>query len=152
MVTDYFSKWVETEVEAYANIKDKNVSKFVWKIIICRFGIPQAIITDNGPQFDSVAFRTFCLKLKIKNLYFTPRYPQSNGKTEATNKTILSVLKKMLEKAKEKWVEKLSDVLWAHCTTPRRPTGNTLFAVTYGIETVIPMEIGMPTARTTVQG
>ena len=38
VATDYFSKWVE--VEAYANIKDKDVSKFVWKNIICRFGIP----------------------------------------------------------------------------------------------------------------
>ena len=35
---DYFSKWVE--VETYANIKDKDVTKFVWKNIICRFGIP----------------------------------------------------------------------------------------------------------------
>lgn len=46
MATDYFSKWVE--VEAYANIKDNNVPKFVWKNIIFRFGIPQAIIVDNG--------------------------------------------------------------------------------------------------------
>ena len=70
MVIDYFSKWVEAE--AYANIKDKDVTKFVWKNIICRFGIPQAIIADNGPQFDSVAFKTFCSELKIKNLYSTP--------------------------------------------------------------------------------
>ncbi|RVW75673.1 Transposon Ty3-I Gag-Pol polyprotein [Vitis vinifera] len=50
----YFSKWVEAE--AYANIKDKDVTRFIWKNIICRFGIPQAIIADNGPQFDSIAF------------------------------------------------------------------------------------------------
>ena len=77
VATDYFSKWVE--VEAYANIKDKDVTKFVWKNIICRFGIPQAIIADNDPQFDSIAFRNFCSELKIQNLYSTPRYPQSNG-------------------------------------------------------------------------
>ena len=47
VATNYFDKWVE--VEAYANIKDKDVTKFVWKNIICRFGIPQAIIADNGP-------------------------------------------------------------------------------------------------------
>ena len=46
VATDYFSKWVETET--YANIKDKDVTKFIWKNIICRFGIPQAIIADNG--------------------------------------------------------------------------------------------------------
>ena len=44
---DYFSKWVEAK--AYVSIKDKDVSKFIWKNIICRFGIPQAIIADNGP-------------------------------------------------------------------------------------------------------
>ena len=47
VATDYFSKWVEAE--AYASIKDKDVMKFIWNNIICRFGIPQAIIADNGP-------------------------------------------------------------------------------------------------------
>ena len=47
MTIDYFNKWVE--VEAYASIKDKDVTKFVWKNIVCRFGVPQAIVTDNEP-------------------------------------------------------------------------------------------------------
>ena len=38
VATDYFSKWVE--VETYASIKDKDVTKFEWKNIVCRFGIP----------------------------------------------------------------------------------------------------------------
>ena len=42
---DYFSKWIEAK--AYANIKDKDVSKFVWKNIVCRFGIPQVIVANN---------------------------------------------------------------------------------------------------------
>ena len=37
IATDYFSKWVEAE--AYASIKDKDVSRFVWKNIVCQFGI-----------------------------------------------------------------------------------------------------------------
>ena len=73
VATDYFSKWVE--IEAYDNIKDKDVSKFIWKNIVCRFGIPQAIVADNGPQFDSIAFITFYSELKIKNMYSTPCYP-----------------------------------------------------------------------------
>lgn len=98
IATDYFNKWVEAET--YANIKDKDVSKFVWKNIVCRFRILQVIIADNGPQIDNITFRTFCLELKIKNLYPTPRYPQSNGQTKATNKTLLSALKKRLKNAK----------------------------------------------------
>ncbi|RVW35185.1 hypothetical protein CK203_100012 [Vitis vinifera] len=102
VATDYFSKWVEAE--AYASIKDKDVTKFVWKNIVCRFGIPQTIIADNGPQFDSIAFRNFCSELNIRNSYSTPRYPQSNGQAEATNKTLITALKKRLEQAKGKWV------------------------------------------------
>ena len=145
---NYFSKWIE--VRTYASIKDKYVTKFVCKNIIFRFEIPQTIIADNGPQFDSIAFGTFCSELKIKNLYSTPQYSQSNGQTEATYKTLLSTLKKRLDKTKEKWVEKLPDVLWAYRMTPGQPTGNTLFALAYGMNAVIPTEIGMPTARTTM--
>ena len=46
VATDYFSNWVEAK--AYANIKDKDVSKFVWKNIIYRFRVPRAIVMDNG--------------------------------------------------------------------------------------------------------
>nr|CAN78757.1 hypothetical protein VITISV_035650 [Vitis vinifera] len=146
VVTDYFSKWVEAK--AYASIKDKDVTKFVWKNIVCRFGIPQTIIADNGPQFDSIAFRNFCSELNIRNSYSTPRYPQSNGQVEATNKTLITALKKRLEQAKGKWVEELPGVLWAYRTTPGRPTGNTPFALAYGMNAVIPTEIGLPTIRT----
>ena len=73
VATNYFNKWVE--VEAYASIKDKDITKFVWKNIICRFRIPHAIVTNNGLQFDSSIFREFCLEIKIKNVYSTPRYP-----------------------------------------------------------------------------
>nr|CAN74304.1 hypothetical protein VITISV_013003 [Vitis vinifera] len=146
VTTDYFNKWVEAE--AYASIKDKDVTKFVWKNIVCRFGIPHTIIADNGPQFDSIAFRNFCSELNIRNSYSTPRYPQSNGQAEATNKTLITALKKRLEQAKGKWVEELPGVLWAYRTTPGRPTGNTPFALAYGMNAVIPTEIGLPTIRT----
>ena len=67
---DYFSKWIEAE--AFALIKDKDVTQFIWKNIVCKFGIPRSIVPDNGPQFDSWAYRNFCQELKIKNLYSTP--------------------------------------------------------------------------------
>ncbi|RVW70804.1 hypothetical protein CK203_061954 [Vitis vinifera] len=47
VATNYFSKWVEAN--AYVSIKDKDVSKFVWKNIVCRLRVPRAIIADNEP-------------------------------------------------------------------------------------------------------
>ena len=45
VATDYFSKWIEAE--AFASIKDKEVIQFVWRNIVCRFGIPQSIVRDS---------------------------------------------------------------------------------------------------------
>ena len=87
-------------MEALANIRDMDVKKFMWKNIVMRFGVSNSLISDNGLQFDSRAFREFCSNLNIKNRYSTPVYPQSNGQVEATNKTIVSGLKKRLDGAK----------------------------------------------------
>ena len=144
---DYFSKWIEGD--AFALIKDRDVTRFIWKNIICRFSIPRSIVLDNGPQFDGQVYRDFCQELKIRNLYSTPRYPQSNGQAEASNKTLLTVLKKRLDSAKGKWVDELPRVLWAYMTTSQNPTDISPFALTYGMEAVIPTEIGLPSIRTT---
>lgn len=115
METDYFTKWVEAE--AFVTIKDKDVTRFLWKSIICCFGLPQRIVSDNGPQFDSSNYRKFCTELGIRNLHSSPCYPLANGQVEATNKSLLDLLKKMLQEAGGHWVKELPGVLWAHQTT-----------------------------------
>ena len=115
VATDYFSKWIEAE--AFSTIKDRDVTRFIWKNIVCRLGIPRSIVSDNGPQFDSRVYWDVFQELKIKNLYTTPRYPQRNGQVEAFNKTLLIALKKRLDSAKRKWVEEHPRVLWAYRTT-----------------------------------
>ena len=143
---DYFTKWVETE--PLANIKDMDAKRFIWKNIITQFRIPRTLILDNGLQFDSKAFRSYCCDLGITNIYSTPAYPQGNGQAEAVNKVIMSGLKKRLDDAKEKWVEELPHVLWTYQTTPCKSTRETPFSITYGVEVVIPLETGFPMLRT----
>ena len=63
------------EAEALATITEKNVRSFVWKSIICRFGIPRVLILNNGKQFNNDSFRDFCLQLRIKNHYSSPAHP-----------------------------------------------------------------------------
>ena len=59
----------------------------------------------------------------------------------------MSELKKRLDDAKGKLVEELSHVLWTYQTIPRRSIGETPFSMTYGAETVIPLETGFLTLR-----
>ena len=73
---DYFTKWVE--VEALTTIIEKNVRSFVWRCIICRFGIPSVLVSDNGKQFDNDSFRDFCSLLGIRNHYSSPACPPTH--------------------------------------------------------------------------
>ena len=85
----------------------------------------------------------------MKNLYSTPQYPESNGQAEASNKTLLTTMKKCLHSAKGKWVDELLGVLWAYRTISRKPTGVSSFTLTNRME-AISTEIGVPTLRTEI--
>ena len=81
-------------------ITEAKIQSFDWKNIIYRSGIPLTIISDNGRQFDSQAFRDFCLGLGIKNQFSSPGHPQANGQTKVTNRTLLKIIKTKLDDAK----------------------------------------------------
>ncbi|XP_030970747.1 uncharacterized protein LOC115991144 [Quercus lobata] len=133
--------------EALATITEARIQNFVWKNIVCRFGIPSTIISDNGRQFDSQGFRGFCSSLGIKNQFSSPGHPQANGQTKVTNQTLLKIIKTRLDDAKGAWPEELPNVLWAYRTTARTPTRETPFRLTYGTEVVIPVEVGVTSIR-----
>ena len=140
---DYFTKWVEAK--ALATITEKNIRNFIWKNIICRYGIPRVIISNNGKQFDNNTFRDFCSELGIKNHYSSPAHPQANGQVKVTNWSLLKIIKTRLKGAKGIWPEELASVLWAYHTTARTPIGETPFRLAYEIDAIIPGEVGLTT-------
>ena len=145
VAVDYFTKWAEAE--PLARITENQTTKFIWRNIICRYGLPHTIITDNGKQFDNAAFDGFCEKWKICNIRTSPYHPQANGQVEAVNKIIKHHLKTKLDECKGMWPELLPEVLWAYRTTIRTSTGETPFSLAFGIDTVVPVEIQVPSYR-----
>ena len=105
VVVDYFTKW--PEAEPLATITEQKIHNFVWCSIICRFGIPRSLVSDNRKQFDNPKFSDFCAELGIKNYYSSPTHPQSNGQAEVTIRTLKIALKTKMEDLKGKWVEYL---------------------------------------------
>ena len=95
---DYFTKWVEAE--PLAIITQQNVKNFVWKNIVCRFGVPRVLVSDNGRQFDNALFKDFCEHFGIQNHYSSPAHPQANGQTEVANRSLLKIIKTRLEGTK----------------------------------------------------
>ncbi|RDX80199.1 Tf2-6, partial [Mucuna pruriens] len=102
----------------------------------------------NGTQFASRATAEFYKELKIKQLFTSVEHPpQANGQAEVANKVILRGLRRRLEEAKGRWAEELPQVLWSYHTTPHSTTNETPFCLTFGIEAMIPVEIGEPSPR-----
>ena len=142
---DYFTKWVEAEPPA--TIMEKSVRTFVWRKIICRYGIPRVLVSNNGKQFDNSAFRDFCSELGIKNHYSSPAHPQANGQVEVTNRALLKIIKTQLEGAKGIWLDELPSVLWAYRIIARTSIGETPFRLVYDADAVIPAEVGLTSYR-----
>ena len=120
---------------------------FVRRCIICRFGIPRVLVSDNGKQFDNDSFRDFCSQLGIRNHYSSPAHQQANGHVEITNRSLLKIIKTRLEGTKGIWSKELRSILWAYRTTARTPIRETPFRLTYGNEAVIPAEVGLTSYR-----
>jgi len=100
---DYFTKWID--VEPLAAITAWNVQNFVWKNIVCRFGISHVVITDNSRHFTDQGLAEFYEKLDIKHITSSVEHPQTNGQDEVANKVIINELKNRLGSAKGKWIE-----------------------------------------------
>ncbi|XP_019184571.1 PREDICTED: uncharacterized protein LOC109179516 [Ipomoea nil] len=144
---DYFTKWVEAE--PLASITGTQCRKFVWKNIFTRFGLPHQIVSDNGKQFDNQEFAHFCAYYGVEHIKVAVAYPQANGQVENTNRTIIDGIKKRVEATGSTWYEELPSILWAYRTTPRKATGDTPFALTYGCEARTPVEVITPASRNT---
>ncbi|XP_076945135.1 uncharacterized protein LOC143616073 [Bidens hawaiensis] len=143
---DYFTKWVEAK--PLRTIMSEQIKRFVWERIVCRFGLPYAIISDNGKQFANNPFQEWCLQLKIKQTFTSVAHPQANGQVERANRSVVEGIKARLGREKGSWVEELPHVLWAHRTMPKTSNGETPFSLAYGTEAMILAEIGVPTRRT----
>ncbi|GJQ94086.1 reverse transcriptase domain-containing protein [Tanacetum coccineum] len=146
VAVDYFTKWIEAK--PVATITGNQVKKFVWDNIVCRFGLPCEIVSDNGKQFRDNPFKDWCEKLCIRQCFASVKHPQTNGLVERANRSLGEGIKARLDERSKDWIGELSHVLWSNRTMIKSSNGETPFSQTYATEAVIPTEIGMPTLRT----
>jgi transposase InsO family protein len=142
VAVDKFTKWVEA---APVTTQDSTTTISFIKSIVFRFGVPHSIITDNGTNFISKEFKSYCESMGIKLKFASVAHPKKNGQVEKANGLICNGIKKMLlallEKAKHAWVDELPSVLWSLRTTPNAATQETPFFLVHGTEAVLPVEI-----------
>ena len=121
--------------------------EFITDHIIYRFGIPQALTTDQGTSFVSKEVRDFDELYKIKLLNSSPCYAQGNGQAESSNKTLIKLIKKKVEDNPMRWHEILFKALWAHRISRHGATKVTPFELVYGQEVVLPVKVNLDAYR-----
>jgi len=97
--TDYFTKWIKAIPTRQAT--DSVIIQFLEDNILSRFGVPRKLITDNVAAFKSKKMVEFCYKYHIQLGHSTAYYPQGNGLAESSNKSLMRIIKKLLQDNKK---------------------------------------------------
>uniref|UniRef100_A0A2N9H3P8 Uncharacterized protein n=1 Tax=Fagus sylvatica TaxID=28930 RepID=A0A2N9H3P8_FAGSY len=122
------------------------VTRFVKNNIICRYGMPEMLITDNASNLNNRMMDQLCQQFKIQHHNSAPYRPKMNGAVEAANKNVKKILSKMTETYKD-WHEHLPYALCAYRTSVRTSVGATPYSLVYGMEAVLPVEVEIPSLR-----
>jgi hypothetical protein len=143
--TDYFTKWIEAIPTQ--NDTHQVVMKFLYENILSRFGCPKRMVTDNSVAFKVEALVEMCKSMGIQLVHSTPYYPQGNGLPESSNKSLIKIIRKLLEEKKKNWDSKLKFALWADRLTIKKSIGTSLFKLVYGTDVIFPVQLVLPVAR-----
>ena len=94
ITVDYYSDF--WELDAVTNTSSETIVEHT-KAHFARYGIPQKVITDNGPQFRAQVYEEFATQWGFNHVTSSPYHSQSNGKAEATVKIAKNMLKKVTQ-------------------------------------------------------
>jgi hypothetical protein len=110
---DHYSKWCEAK--AVADHGAKTAARFLEDDVICRYGIPKFVLTDNGGEW-AAKFDTMCKDYGIQHQHTAPQWSQCNGMAERLIKTIkhgITVLSAAPDNA-NCWDEQLARVMFGY--------------------------------------
>jgi len=91
LLIDYYSRYIA--VEEVSNTESKTICEALEKLF-CMLGVPNILVSDNGPQFGSEVFANFLKRWDVIHHTSSPKYPQSNGEAERAVQTVKSLMKK----------------------------------------------------------
>jgi hypothetical protein len=106
--------------QAYAipNHEAETIAKLLVKQFICKFGIPDSILTDQGSDFMSKLLKNVATLFKIKQIHTTAYHPQSNGALERSHATLADYLRHFVDDKHSDWDDWLDFAMFTYNTTP----------------------------------
>lgn len=136
------SGWVEGR--ALSSATSELVAQFLYKDIICRYGLFRKMVVDGGPENKDMT-EALTNRYNIRRVVTSAYHLQANGLVERGYAPVVNALSKMTGGGLVGQVRHLPTVLWADRTTVKRSTGLTPYEVEYAQRPVLPIELDIPT-------
>lgn len=137
VITDHFTKYAM----AFPT-KDqtaKTVATIMWENLICNFGFPKRVHSDQGANFESEIVAELCKLAGVKSRT-TPYHPRGNP-VERFNRTLLDLLGTLEDKKKEHWRKYVRPVVHAYNCTRNDATGESPFFLMFGRQPRLPIDL-----------
>eukprot|EP00253_Pinus_taeda_P024128 PITA_24128 len=142
---DYFTKWIEASPTRQAT--NTVIISFLENNILSHCGFPNKLITDNAVPFKYKRMVEFCRKYHIILGHSTAYHPQGNGLAESSNKSLINIIKNLLEINKKSWNKRLVHALWVDRISQKKSIGMSLFELVYGVDTIFPTFLAFPVIK-----
>jgi transposase InsO family protein len=137
-LTDVLSKFVIAK--AVRDCTADTAARFIQEEVICKYGTPKCILTDNGTHFTSNMMNQLFKRLGIVHLFSTPYHPQTNGQIERFNSTMDSKIASLSNSSRSDWDNQLPYVIFNYNTSSHSTTNTIPFELMYGRSPVLPCD------------
>lgn len=135
---DYTTKWIEAF--PIVDMKAETVAKLFVENIVCRFGSPNELLSDQGTNFTSNIVKEVTKMCNTRKIFTTPYHPQTDGMVERFNSTLLTMISMYVSTNQRDWDTLLPYMLFAYRTSKHATTKYTPFFLLYGFESRLPID------------
>ena len=139
---DYFTKWAEAipiETETSMETCEK-----ILQSCFCVFGTPRQFHSDQGGNFRSIQLKEVLCLFRIDKTQTTPYNPQSDGLVERFNRTLINMLRCLVNEEKDDWMDLLPYIMMAYRASPHASTGISPNRMMFGREVATPLDLQFP--------
>eukprot|EP00731_Ephydatia_muelleri_P006855 Em0003g1103a len=141
VITDLFSKWVEAFPLAVTD--SENLASVLMDEVVCRYGVPRSLHSDQGANRNSQVICALCKRLGINKTRTTAYHPQRNGQVERFNRTLKAILSKVVAENQRDWDCHIPKALFAYRTAFHESSGYSPFRVNFGRSPILPIDIAV---------
>ncbi|XP_061127111.1 uncharacterized protein LOC133147011 [Syngnathus typhle] len=150
VVTDHFTRYAQAFPAK--DQKAMTVAKILCERFFVHYGLPARIHSDQGRDFESKLIQDLLRMLGIRKSRTSPYHPQGDPQPERFNRTLLSMLGTLDTKQKQKWSQKISQLVHAYNCSQNEATGYSPYLLMFGREARLPVDVCFDVADTSPKG